>query len=533
MRKAPVAASLRAAVSAVVFCAFTVGFLGAGPVFDLLFTAVGAAQLFPGFARLAAGAFGGTAAVVVVIAALSAVLGRFYCSSLCPLGTAQDAASFLGHRLAGKKPFSFRPGLPPPLRAVAPILAVAAFAGGASTLAGVLDPYSLFGRFLNYALAPALRQAGNLLAPLVRNADLYWASDMGDFSPWAALAAAAAVAAVLAAAFLRGRLFCNSLCPVGACLGALNAAAPFRVRMDGDACVACGACARVCAAECVDGANRFLDASRCVSCLSCLSVCPTGALRYGRVRRREESADKTAASGNAPEGLSRRGFLKTAGAGGAMAALSLAAAPAARAAGEALPTAQPLEPASPPGSGSLARFLASCTGCGLCVAKCPSGVLRPSVLKYGPRGFLAPYLDYEASYCQYECTLCADLCPTGALRKMALPDKQLTQMGTAALVREKCIVFTKKTACGACAEHCPTGSVRMVPSATGIPEPVFDEAICVGCGACHHICPALPEKSITVAGKRIQGTALPPTKDLFGRPEGAPPEKAPDDEFPF
>jgi ferredoxin len=109
------------------------------------------------------------------------------------------------------------------------------------------------------------------------------------------------------------------------------------------------------------------------------------------------------------------------------------------------------------------------------------------------------------------------------LKKMPLAEKKLVQMGTAALVKDKCIVFTHKTACGACAEHCPTGSVRMVPSVTGIPEPEFDELICIGCGACHHICPALPEKSITVTGKAEQGRALAPRKDLFGLVESASP----------
>ena len=521
---------LRAAVAGLLLCAFFVGFLGAGPASDRLSAALGSIQLFPGAVRLAAGVFGGSAAAIAILAALSAVFGRFYCSTLCPLGTAQDASAFLGRLSAGKAHFRYRAGLPMSLRMLFPALAIVAIAAGASPLAGMLDPYSLLGRFLQHALRPAMLLGANFLAPLMKRAGLYWASDLESFSPWAAGAAAGIAIAVLAAAFIRGRLFCNSLCPVGACLGALNAAAPFRVRLNAESCVACGACGRVCAAECVDGAARRLDADRCVSCLACLPVCPTGALHYGRRRQ-------AASSGLQGHYLSRGEFVQGLGVGIA-AAVATAEAPSAAAvategAKPPFPDALSLEPASPPGSGTRLRFLSTCTACGLCVSKCPSGVLKPSILRYGPRGFLAPYLDYDASYCQYECVLCAELCPTGALRKLTLTEKSLTQMGTAALVREKCIVFTKKTACGACAEHCPTGSVRMAPSPTGIPEPIFDEAVCVGCGACHHVCPALPDKAITVAGKRMQGTALPPTKDLFATGAAGPPPDKSADEFPF
>jgi len=505
---------LRIFVSAFCFFAFAAGFLGVGRFFDLLFTFFGATQLFPGAVRLAGGLFGGTAAATLAILFLTVLFGRFYCSSLCPLGTAQDAASFFGHRKG--RGFSYSPGILY-LRALSLAAVVIAFAAGASPLAGFLDPYSLTARFLQYALVPLFDLSKNLLAPLARNFDLYWLNDFGGFSIWATVAAAATVPFILALAFFRGRVFCNSLCPVGAVLGPLNGIALFQVRFDAKTCVSCGACARVCKAECLDTTRRRLDASRCVSCFSCLATCPTGSLTYSRkLWAKESDIDPTAVPDPA-----RRKFLKKTGSSGAGVALALVSAPVARAAQSLAPNLQPLAPAAPPGAVSLVRFLSSCTACGLCVSKCPSGVLRPSIVKYGPRGFLMPYLDYDASYCQYDCTLCTDLCPTGALKKLTLDDKRLVQMGTAALVTEKCIVFTKKTACGACAEHCPTGSVRMIPAPTGIPEPAFDSAICVGCGACHHICPAEPDKSITVTGKSVQGKALPPTKNLFGNPESS------------
>ncbi len=516
---------VRIVLSGLILIAFVSGFLGAGRFFDGLFATLSWVQLFPGIVRILgaaiSGALGGIAAlfgistaVTLLLIILSAVFGRFYCSSLCPLGTMQDIASRLGHRKRHvKRSFSWKPGRWL-FRLSVLILVVAAFILGASSFAGFLDPYSLSGRFLQYTVLPLVDFAGHLLAPLVRRFGLYWLRDFATFSPWTSLAAVLPFAAILVAAFFRGRLFCNTLCPVGTVLGFLNRFSPLRVRLDSSTCTSCGTCARVCKSECLDTPTRTLDASRCVSCFSCLSVCPTGALRYGSKRPAEPPRSESV-SFRAPE-QDRRSFLKKMGSGSVLSVMALSASPIAGAA-EIL-SLKPITPApaAPPGARSLVRFQSACTACGLCVSKCPSGVLQPSVVRYGAHGFLMPYLDYEISYCQYECTLCTDLCPTGALKKMPLEEKKLVQMGTASLVKEKCIVFTHKTACGACAEHCPTGSVRMVSSATGIPEPVFDELICIGCGACHHICPALPEKSITVAGKAEQGRALPPRKDLFG-----------------
>ena len=56
----------------------------------------------------------------------------------------------------------------------------------------------------------------------------------------------------------------------------------------------------------------------------------------------------------------------------------------------------------------------------------------------------------------------------------------------------------------------------MVRGETGLPEPVFDTAMCIGCGACHHACPVTPDKAISVAGYAIHETAVAPTKQLPG-----------------
>ena len=67
----------------------------------------------------------------------------------------------------------------------------------------------------------------------------------------------------------------------------------------------------------------------------------------------------------------------------------------------------------------------------------------------------------------------------------------------------------KKQACGACAEVCPTHALRMQPyaEAKGLPQPIFEEAYCIGCGACRYACPVTDEpRAFEIAGVPRQTT---------------------------
>ena len=98
---------------------------------------------------------------------------------------------------------------------------------------------------------------------------------------WAALGVAGvSFVALVAVAAARGRLFCNTVCPVGAVLGLLAARAPVRIRLDAAKCVKCGLCAKDCKAECIDVAGGRIDQSRCIRCFNCLNVCQKGALAW-------------------------------------------------------------------------------------------------------------------------------------------------------------------------------------------------------------------------------------------------------------
>jgi ferredoxin len=257
----------------------------------------------------------------------------------------------------------------------------------------------------------------------------------------------------------------------------------------------------------MDMDRQIIDFSRCVACYNCFKVCPTSGVEYQWGLKKP--VPKIIADGSKREFMMQTAaFLFTSGS-------------------SVFAIRQPVEiykdstvpvirkaPVCPPGSLSLDNFNNKCTACHLCVAACPTQVLQPTFLEYGPLGIMQPRMDYKTSFCNYDCVICSSVCPSGAIIEQDLGTKKLIQMGKAKFIQKNCVVYSQKTDCGACAEHCPTKAVRMVLD----PEinkraPKIDDSICVGCGACEYACPTKPYKSIYVESSPVHGVAKKPKED--------------------
>ncbi len=462
----------------------------------------------------------------LVVLILSFLFGRIYCSTICPLGIMQDVTAWLSRKMRSKKNRRYHHAKAHNILRYSILgITVAALLFGSTWLLLLLDPYSNYGRIMTYFLKPVVVGLNNVLASLLQKKDIY------TLYPVSIPAVKAAVYAVPGAILVltlwmsatKGRLYCNTVCPVGAFLGLISKVSLFRFRINKTACTSCRLCEFSCKSACIDLKNMTVDNSRCVTCFDCLDSCNFGAISY-TVRRPAASVKEPELVPVTPAGkkkdfdASKRAFLL-----GTVAFLAGAAriSSAKEYPKNARPTTIPEEkefPVTPPGSISIQHFTDHCTACSLCIDACPSDVLQPAFLQYGLAGMMQPVMDYHAGYCNYDCVRCTEVCPTGAILPLEPEAKKLVQMGLAVFVKESCVVFTDETNCGACAEHCPTKAVHMVPYKDDLVIPETTDDICIGCGACEHACPTEPFKAIYVNGKNIQSVAKKPKTEKLENP---------------
>lgn len=449
-----------------------------------------------------------TAGFIFVIG-LTLLTGRLYCSVICPLGIYQDIVSRIGGKFR-RKYRRFRYGKPfVILRYTILALALIVMLAGSVFLISLLDPYSIFGRTATYFFQPLVLLLNNLVAAITSFFDNYFIFkvDFIKIPLVVYILPALLLALVTWMSFTRGRLYCNTVCPVGTLLGLLSRVSLLRIKIDENHCTRCGLCAANCKASCIDFKNERVDLSRCVTCFNCISACPDNAISYG-FKRSGDLKER-----GEPDDREKRNFI------GAMLGL-LAFAPRILKAQDApVPKKESTvpenrtSPVCPPGGISIEHFNTYCTACSLCVSACPNKVIIPSFTEYGLSGIMQPRMDYHKGFCNFECIRCTEVCPTGALLPLALEAKKLTQIGKVNFIKENCIVETERTDCGACSEHCPTKAVQMVPYIGNLVIPEVNNEICVGCGACEYACPTKPFKAIFVDGNPVHQDAKKPDEE--------------------
>ena len=451
-------------------------------------------QLLPAILALNVG-------VVAALIILTLLLGRVYCSVICPLGVMQDLISWAAGKRK-KNRFTYSPAKTW-LRYGVLAVFIATLVAGFGAIALLVAPYSAYGRIAQNLLAPLWGWGNNLLAYVAERVDSYafYSTEvvMGSIGTFAVAVATLIIVGVLA--WRGGRTYCNTICPVGTVLGAISRFSLLKPIIDTDKCIDCKRCARNCKASCIDVQTHSIDYSRCVACMDCLEMCSKNAIRYTRRTSQPKSANVNTAKCKT-EDSSRRNFIVGAG----LLAASAAKAQEMKLDGGYATILDKKAPArqnaiTPAGSLSAHNMAAHCTGCQLCVAVCPTKVLRPSA---DLKTFMQPTMSYEVGYCRPECNKCSEVCPAGAIKPISVAEKSSTQIGHAVWIKDNCIVLTDDVDCGNCERHCPAEAITMIRSDVNNPKsrkiPAVNVERCIGCGACENLCPARPFSAIYVEG---------------------------------
>ena len=439
--------------------------------------------------------------VVIALVLLTLLMGRIYCSVICPLGVLQDIFGWLGkkvkkNRYTYSKPMSI-------LRYVMLGVLVVALVAGFTSIGALIAPYSAFGRISTTFLAPVYQWGNNLLASWAESANSYafYSVDIWWKGGATFVVALVTLTTLFVLAFKNGRTYCNTICPVGTVLGFLSRYSYLKPVIDTTKCNGCGLCARNCKASCIDSKNHAIDYSRCVVCLDCIDKCRQGAIKY---------VPRSKAVQSAPSGASadkgRRAFIT---ATAVVAGASVAKAQKLKMDGgyaviedKKIPNRE--TPLTPPGSLSARNLAQHCTACQLCISACPNQVLRPSS---DLSNFMQPVTSFERGYCRPECVKCSEVCPTGAIKPITKEEKTAIQIGHAVWIADNCVVNRDNQKCDNCFRHCPTGAIQMVAKnpddKKSLKIPVINTERCIGCGACENLCPSRPFSAIYVEGHEV------------------------------
>jgi polyferredoxin len=306
-------------------------------IFDVQFGAL-IAKLFAGFSP----------AALVLLGALliiTLLFGRIYCSTICPMGLAQEFVGIFKKKTSGQQKNLW-------YKYIIAAIFFGMLVGGTAYYYRMAEPYTYFGAMLTLGCA-------SILAFLV-----------------------------LALVIFKDRFFCTNICPIGTVLGLIAKCSLNKIYIK-NTCISCGACERACPSGCINFKEKKVINETCVKCLKCLNVCPNGSVGYGKT-----------AYEKAPFSAKRRAIIL----GVSTAAVFGAAAKTGSVIKKAL-NKKFSDVILPPGAISEERFLNACLNCNLCVKVCPERVIKKADSKYCAvqLDYSKNYCRFECNKCNEVC----------------------------------------------------------------------------------------------------------------------------------
>ncbi|MFW6054870.1 MAG: 4Fe-4S binding protein [Thermodesulfobacteriota bacterium] len=424
--------------------------------------------------------------VLLVLFLATALLGRFFCGHICPLGTTLDLSRPL---VAGSKRADTGPE-PGPRTVLGRIKYLLLILGLAAALLGLNllhwgSPLSLAARFYALVLAPffgfvlQLAEAPFGFVSAKAGISSFVPEQVRTYQTLFFLVLF--FMALFAANRLAPRFWCRYLCPAGAVLGIVGQRPLVRRRVS-PACTRCGLCRRRCPMQAIPEDPEKTLTSECILCQTCRIVCPEQAVAFSfpaKTSRRE------------PVHLpGRRAALQAVGLGFLLAFVG----------GAGRSSAGDSHRIRPPGAVPEELFQTRCLRCGMCQTVCPTNMHQPASLTRGPAGHFTPVDVPRIGPCEPGCNACTRVCPSGAIRILDIEEKMWAKMGTAVIDRQACLAWGYDRSCLVCDEVCPYGAVSLESvEEAEVFVPFVTESKCSGCGFCEHACPVQGRAAIRVS----------------------------------
>jgi MauM/NapG family ferredoxin protein len=426
----------------------------------------------------------------LVIVGATLLIGRFFCAYICPMGAAID---FFDLVLFTKKN---RLGLQKEKR-LRKIKYYLLFIFLGSSVAGIslshlLDPLPFLTRFYTFFLYPfgiaIINFLADILRPLfkafgwVQLSHLYYVQPVFYMSIFTLLV----FLGVMALNLFAPRFWCRYLCPLGALLSFFSPFGFFNRKVSA-ACNECMKCQKTCPMGAVGDDPRVTVLPECIQCRTCSDICPKKAIAFNSSPTRDRFAN-SGGEYSLPV-FSRRKFLFSMSGGFAISLLA-----------EQSPLTSlqgKKQMIRPPGAIPESAFLRTCIRCGECMKSCLTNTLQPSLWESGLAGLWTPQMVLRLAPCEQTCNVCGQVCPTQAIRSVSLEEKNHAKIGTAVLLKEKCVVWAEDKLCLICDEICPYNAI-VFRTVDGIRRPFVISSRCNGCGFCEQRCPVLGDSAIVV-----------------------------------
>ena len=242
--------TLRVVLSLFFFALFTSLFLDAWHVVPRKLEGVLASlQIVPSLLKVVM--VGGTVAAIGlgVIVITTLLIGRVYCSTVCPLGVLQDIMIRIARKVNRRKRFRYSRAPQWLHYSILAISLILVLFGSSMVIGDLLEPFSNYGRMVNAFALPIVILANNSVVDVLAHFGVYFLYNIPlHLEGVGALSIGLLFLVTLAyLSASEGRLFCNTFCPAGAILNLLSRVSLYKLVIEKDICNDCGACDKVCA----------------------------------------------------------------------------------------------------------------------------------------------------------------------------------------------------------------------------------------------------------------------------------------------